>query len=272
MNGLCQNYHIIEAFNIQLFKQMKLHTILAGILCIVFATKLRGQYPSSTSYNLGALFGHGRSSGPAVDQSALYGQGTYHTRTNAYAFAFNFTTVSHKKGIRLGPIFSMALGGSSDKFMGKDLGGGWSNTDGVWGKDFGLFVDWKIGASLNYVLPDQQTTFGIRYFNWYQANCFGGTYSNADDAAAIGISANWKKFGLSYSYGSDKIPGVLLNGHAWNSTEIEARYQLKYKEDTKGGMIVGIRSLTQKLMESAQPILYNPNTKGNLVSVFVLFH
>lgn len=251
---------------------MRITTAFILTLIIFVSFPLYGQYASSSNYNLGALFGRGWSNGPAVDASQLYGQGTYHTRTNAYAFAFNFTTVSHKKGLSLGPVFSMALGGSSDRFMGKDLGGGWSNTDGVWGKDMSLFVDWKIGASINYVIPDNETTIGIRYFNWYQANCFGGVYGNSDDAAAIGLTANWKKIGLSYSYGSDKIPGVLVNSHTWNSSELEARYQLKYNKDTKGGVILGIRSLTQKLMISAQPIQYNPDTKGHILSFFVLFH
>lgn len=165
----------------------------------------------------------------------------------------------------------MALGGSSERFMGKDLGPGWSDRDGVWGSDFGLFVDWKVGFSLNYCLPKQETTFGLRYFNWYQSNGFGGSYGNADDAAAIGVTANWKKFGLAYSYGSDKIPGFLVNSHLWNSSEVEARYQLKYNKDNTGGIIVGIRSLTQKLMESAT-FGVNPDTKGKLISFFVLFH
>lgn len=240
------------------------------IVLVIATLPLHGQYASSTSYNLGALYGRGWSNGQAVDASSLYSQGTYHTRTNVFAFAFNFTTVSHKKGVSLGPVFSVALGGSADRFMGKDLGGGWSNTDGVWGKDMGLFIDWKIGASINYVLPDKETTFGIRYFNWYQGNCFGGVYGNADDAASIGMTANWKKFGLAYSFGSDKIPGVLVNAHLWNSSELEARYQLKYNKDTKGGLIIGVRSLRQKLMESAHPV--TPDTRGHLLSFFILFH
>ena len=159
----------------------------------------------------------------------------------------------------------MALGGSNDRFMGEDLGAGYSDRDGKWGSDFGLYIDWKVGFSLNYSLPDQQTTFGLRYFNWYQGNAFGGTYSNADDAAAIGLTSNYKKFGFSYSYGSAKIPGVLVNSQAWNSNEIELRYQLVYKEKTLGGTILGIRCLRQTLQPSA-------NTKGTLISGFVLFH
>lgn len=251
---------------------MRIPIALASIFVIVATTQLHGQYLSSTNFNHGALLAHGRSSGPAVDESALYGQGTYYTRSTALAYIFNFTKVGHKKGLRPGTVFSMALGGSSNRYMGKNLGGGWSNTDGVWGKDFGLFIDWKIGLSLNYCLPDKQTTVGVRYFNWYNSNGFGGSYSNADDEAAIGIGVNWKKLGFSYSFGSDKIPGVLVNGHAWNLTEIEARYQLKYNTKTKDGIIIGVRSLTQRLMESAQPINYTPNTKGNLISFFVLFH
>lgn len=245
---------------------------IAFACCLLAAgfTPVRGQYVSSQNYNLGALYGYGRSLGPAVDQSALFGQGTYHTRTHVFAFAFHFNTVRHKKGLGLGPVFSMALGGSADKYMGENLGGGWSNIDGVWGSGMSLVVDWKIGASLNYCLPDKQTTFGIRYFNWYQSNCFGGTYSNADDAAALGITVNYKKFGFGYSYGSPKIPGVLVNSHSWSSSELEARYQVKYNSKTKGGIIVGCRSLSQKLLKSAQNVA--PDTRGNLISAFVLFH
>src|SRR6478672_4864195 len=243
--------------------------IILALASVLFAatTRLYGQYPSSTSYNLGALIAHGTSKGPAADQSALFTEGTFYTKTTALAFIFNFTTVGHNKGFGIGPVFGLALGGSSDRFMGKDLGAGWSNRDGVWGSDMGLLIDWKVGGSLNYCLPDKELNFGIRYFNWYQGNCFGGTYTNSDDAAAIGVAANWKKFGLAYSYGSDKIPGVLVNSKGWNSTEIEARYQLKYKKDKNGGVIVGIRSLTQKLMQSAHSNT-TPDTKGHLISLF----
>lgn len=246
---------------------MKIKIQLASILLFAASNHLNGQFISSTNYNLGPLIAHGWSSGPALEKG--FTEGTYYTKSNVFAFAFNFTKVSHKKGLSLGPVFSMALGGSSEKWMGKNLGGGNSNIDGVWGKDFGLFVDWKVGLGLNYCLPDKQTTISFRYFNWYNSNGFGGSYSNADDEATLGVAVNWQKLGLSYSYGSDKIPGVLVNGHAWNLGEVEAKYQLKYNEKTKGGTILGIRRLSQKLMETASN---NSNTKGNLISVFVLFH
>lgn len=249
---------------------MKIKLLINLVLCLSCVT-LHGQYLSSDRFNLGALYGFGKSEGPAVDQSSLYGQGTYHTKTRPLAFTFNFTTVSHKKGFHLGQIFGFALGGSMDRFMAENLGAGWSNSDGVWNKDFGLYIDWKVGLALNYTLPNAKTTFGIRYFNWYQANCFGATYDNSDDAAAIGAHINWQRFGLQYSYGSAKIPGFLVDSKSWNSSEIELRYQLSYKEKTSDGVIIGIRSLTQKLVLSNTPSK-TPDTKGNIISFFVLFH
>lgn len=245
--------------------------LLFSLILLLSCYSIQGQYLSSQNFNLGALYGFGKSEGPAIDQSSLYGQGTYHTKTRPLAFTFNFTTVTHKKGLHLGPVFSFALGGSMDRFMAENLGGGWSNSDGVWRKDFGAFIDWKIGLSLNYTLPKAKTTFGIRYFNWYQGNCFGATYNNSDDAAAIGAHVNWQRFGITYSYGSAKIPGILVDSKGWNSSEVELRYQLVYKEKTSGGVIIGIRSLSQKLIESNTPGK-SPDTKGNIVSCFVLFH
>lgn len=246
---------------------MKIRILLAVLFLSAIINPIHGQFVSSEKYNLGALIAHGWSKGSARDKG--YTQGTYYSKSNPLAFAFNFTKVRHKKGPSLGPVFSMALGGGTEKWMGEDLGGGSTHQNGVWGKDFGLFVDWKIGLSLNYCLPDKQTTVGIRYFNWYNVNGFGGLYSNADDEASVSLAVNWKKLGFSYSYGSHKIPGFLVSGRAWNLSEIEARYQLKYNEKTKDGIILGIRSLTQKLLESHTP---NASTKGNLISVFVLFH
>jgi hypothetical protein len=245
--------------------------ILFWFISIAWNKDLNAQYLSSQSYNLGALIGFGASNGPAVDESALFSQGSYHVRSTALAFTFNFSSVSKRKGISLGPVFSASIGGSKDKYIAKNLGAGWSNIDGIWREDFSLVVDLKVGFAVNYVIPDREASVGLRYFNWYQANSFGATYGNADDAAAIGIAANWKRFGLSYSFGSAKIPGVLVNSHLWNSSEIEARYQLVYNKDTKGGMIIGVRNLTQKLMESTK-IGITPQTIGNCLNFFVLFH
>lgn len=232
---------------------------------------LMAQYVSSQSYNLGVLAARSWSKGPAVDQSSYYTQGTFYTKSSGLAFTFNFSTIGHKKGLNFGPVFSLALGGENDQRMVENPGAGNSDIDGKWSSDFGLLIDWKMGFSINYSLPDKETSVGLRYFNWYMGNTMGSTYSNADDPAALGLIVNWKKFGFSYSYGSDKIPGVLVNSPSTNVTELEARYQLKYNKDTKGGMMVGVRSLTQKLMRSSRSDI-NPDTRGNIVSVFLLFH
>lgn len=243
--------------------------ISIAILLITFTAS--AQFASSRNYNLGALYAHGVSNGQAVDQSALFSQGDYHTKTNAYAFYFNFASMRQTKGIHAGALFSLALGGSSDKYMGENLGGGWSDIDGVWGKDFGLFIDMRVGPTLYYTLPDQKLIVGFRYFNWYNSNAFGGTYSNADDAASIGATILFNKLGFDYSYGSDKIPGVLVNAHAWNLNEVAFRYQLKYNEDTNGGILAGVRVMAARLMETSS-LTNTPDTNGMLVSAFLLFH
>lgn len=245
--------------------------ILFFLLLSVIPLMLKAQYESSQNYQLGALYGRGWANGPAADQSSFYRQGNFHVRSNAYAFAFSFNTVGHKKGISLGPVFSMSIGASGDRSMVDDLGGnGISNLEGVWSKDMSLFIDWKIGGSLNYVIPEKQTTIGVHYFNWYQANVFGSTYGNSDDAASIGVNINYQKFGFSYSFGSKKIPGVLVNANSWNSSEFDVRYQLKYDKKTKGGVIAGLRKLTQTLQNSGTSGL-TPTTKGHLLSFYVLF-
>lgn len=242
--------------------------IVVLTLSIIHPTK--AQFISSESYNLGALYAKTIINGPASQQSSLYTQGTYHLKSNAWAFLFSFNKMSHKKGLSLGPIFTCALGGSMDHFMRDDLGPGNSNIDGVWGKDFAIYIDWKIGLGLNYALPDKKVNFGLRYFNWYQGNPIGGSYSNADDAASLGLVVNWKKFGLTFSHGSDRIPGVLVNSHSWNSNEIEFKFQAKYNEKTRDGVIVGARYHSQ-IMQSGSGIA-NPNTKGNIYSLFVVIH
>lgn len=231
----------------------------------------KAQYISSQNFNLGVLVAKSWSKGPAVDQSSLYSQGTFYTKSTGLAFTFNFSTIGHKKGLNFGPVFSLALGGENDKSMVENPGAGNSDIDGKWGSNFGLLIDWKMGLSLSYCLPDKEASLGLRYFNWYQGNTMGSTYSNADDPAAIGVIANWKKLGFSCSYGSDKIPGVLVNSPSTDVTELELRYQLRYNKETKDGMIIGLRTLHQKLMRSTRED-FTPGTRGNIVSVFLLFH
>lgn len=240
------------------------------VLTMLILHPIKAQYVSSERFNLGALYARSSLNAPAIEQSSLYSQGTYHLKSNAWAFLFSFNKMSHKKGLSVGPIFSCALGGSTDHYMRENLGPGNSDIDGVWGEEFNAFLDWKIGLGLYYALPDKKINFGLRYYNWYQGNPIGWTNLNRDDAASLGLVFNWNKIGVSFGHGNDKIPGVLVNSETWNSNELELRYQVSYNEKSTGGVIVGAKYQSQILQPGSR--ITNPETKGHIYSLFVVFH
>lgn len=68
---------------------MKFHPVSFLLLSIACMHPAMAQFNSSVNNgNLGALYGYGWSEGPATDESGMFSQGTYKTRTNVFAFVF----------------------------------------------------------------------------------------------------------------------------------------------------------------------------------------
>jgi hypothetical protein len=216
-----------------------LTAILFAAMTLLASAPARAQYGSES--HVGLMLGVGSGGGPAVDQSSLYTQGTVDTRGTAWGMVFKLEGSSDKDGLGFGYMFAGTLGGINEKSKLADLGPGYSAYDGVWGDDFDLIGDMRLGVSANYRVASRELLLKLRYFNWYNAGGLRAFHGNKDDPAALGLAASWKRLGVDLDYGSDKIPGVLVSARDWSLLRLEARYKVSIWDEGKMSWLAGLR-------------------------------
>lgn len=253
---------------------MQTRTVPRALLLSLFfaAVALFASAPAQAQYgpqsHVGLMSGYGWGSGPAADQSALDTQGTLDTRAIPWGMVFNLGGDSDKDGFGWGGFFSGTLGGSTQKFRRSGLGPGSSNTDGVWTSDFDLMGDLRLGLSLSYRSSASQLLVRLRYFNWYNAGGLRAFHGNSDDPASLGLGVAWRKLGLDVDYGTDGIPGLLVEARDWSLLRVEGRYKLAIWDDGQMVWLGGLRYEGGFLQRSATAN-GSPDTTASTVIVFI---
>lgn len=244
-----------------------LSSTLFAALALFAGTQAQAQYTGSS--HVGLMLGMGAGSGPAWDESSLYTQGTYDSKGTALGmvFALEGGNDPTKDGFGFSYYFTGTLGGINERVKYANLGPGYSAYDGVWGSDFDLIGDLRLGIAGTYRIVNKELLFSLRYFNWYNAGGLRAIHGNSDDPAALGVGVAWRRLGVDVDYGSDAIPGLLVASRAWSLLRIEARYKLSFWDEGKMSWLAGLRYEGSFLQESAHA--GDPSTTVNSVIAFI---
>lgn len=174
----------------------------------------------------------------------------YYCKTNDYLYTFNINTLSHsdKSGFKFGIYLDGTIGFSvSDWYIRNG-----PNPDITWQNDFGVLMNCNLGLQAGYYFKDANMVLGLRYFNNYNADQIRSGYGNADDPASIGLFFTKNSLDADFSYGSDKIPGLLVRSPVADILRFNCRYNIPRKnfEDGDALMCVGLRYEYNRFLEN----------------------
>lgn len=106
-------------------------------------------------------------------------------------------------------------------------------------KDFNLFLYMRMGIGFARSFNDHMM-IGIRYYNSYNADAMRATYSNADDAASLGVYGCYDRLSFNIGYSDDNIPGILVNSSAWSFMQADLRYHMGNWDEDRLGWYIGL--------------------------------
>lgn len=213
----------------------KLFLIISYLIC---SFNVFGQYNGGQNFYLGFLAGkgvmHGKESlvgGPNPTNDYA----TYEAKTTPFAMTALFETHGTKK-INLGTYMGATIGAGNTKYF-YDI----KNTtlDGP-GESFDFLLDMRIGLQLTHASDNNEYFFGLRYFNWYNGDALRSQYTNADDAAAIGLFGGYKNWGIDLNIAPKHLPGFLVRNE-FNYGQLEIRYKGASFDNNNYALFLGTR-------------------------------
>lgn len=218
------------------------------------------------------LLGVGYGKGFTRCLSALPGGDSeeYKCKTNEYLFTFNMNPFRGKdnSGFRMGYYLDGTIGLSfSQWYIRRTL-----NSEIVWQEDFGPLMNFNLGMQAGYYFHESNMIIGFRYFNNYNVDQVRSGYGNADDPASVGLFFTKSLLDADFSYGNDKIPGVLVRSDVWDILRCNLKYTIPRKNAVSGDALAtaGVRFEHSVLKETDTFLNLNGTDKANTNSIWFI--
>lgn len=190
------------------------------------------QFENSRTFYLALGGGVGKLKGTeSLANPSIYSNNTgeFQVKSRSFAMSTIYTSYGESNGFHLGIYAGATLGGAiSERYYIRSY---LLNKEKVWVEDFNFLGDLRLGAQAIYRLNDQKAFVGIRYFNNWNGDGMRTYYGNNDDAAMIGCFGALKNISLDLQFGSDKIPGFLVDSYVWDFLQAELRWKLGNWDD-----------------------------------------
>lgn len=195
----------------------------------------------------------------------------YKCKTNEYFFTFNMNPLGggKKSGFKFGYYLDGTIGLSFSKwYIRRTLA-----SEIVWQDDFGPLMNFNLGAQAAYYFSEPDMLIGFRYFNNYNADQVRSGYGNSDDPATVGLFFAKKALDADFSYGNDKIPGLLVRSTVWDIVRFNLKYTIRRKNAEYGDVLpaVGIRYENSLLKETDSFLNLSGTDKANTNSIWFIF-